>query len=103
MKSFKAVCSIIFLSSMAINTAQAATDYNSSRANRAENTGVVEVTDGLLRESNSGALTVTKSMIAVDQKDGYDGEYNVTVKVSVSIERTPKGRDPASGLPTGKR
>ena len=73
-----------------INTAQAAQDYNSSRSNRTVGMSVGGETDKLLREASSEASAVAGSMIAIDQKDGYTGEYEVTVNVSVSIKRVAK-------------
>ena len=101
MKSLLSVKTILFIFFFAINTAHAARDYNSSRSNIADSISAPDATDTLLKEASSEASVVTQSMIGVDQRDGYKGDYVITVDVDVSIVRAR--REPASGLATGKR
>ena len=100
MKSFSI---ITFLFLFFISTAQAAQDYNSSRSNKSSGVSAPGDTDTLLKEASAEASSIAKNMIAVDQKDGYEGDYTVSVDVSVSIQRVVSPRDAASGLATGKR
>ena len=103
MKSLRLASIIACLFLLLGNTVQAAQDYNSSRSNRQGVSDVGDGADTLLKEASADASSVVKSMIAVDQKDGYTGEYDITVDVRISIERVVSPRDAASGMPTGKR
>lgn len=103
MRSFKSASIIACLFLFLINTAQAAQDYNSSRSNKSSGITAPDDTDTLLKETSAEALAVAKSMIALDQKDGFEGQYTISVDVHVNIERVPSPRDAASGLATGKR
>ena len=103
MQLLKSTSIIACLFLFVINTAQAATDYNSSRSNKSLSANILNDTEGLLKTTGADASAVASTMIAVDQKDGYTGEYNVTVDVRVSIERVVSPRDAASGRATGRR
>ncbi|MFT6734964.1 MAG: hypothetical protein ACJAS9_003166 [Polaribacter sp.] len=79
-----------------INAAYAATDHNSSRSNKTSHTPASEVsneTEDMLKDVSSNASSIARQMIRIDQKDGYTGEYEVTVDVGVSIKRvlSPNG------------
>ncbi|MFT4937718.1 MAG: hypothetical protein ACI88A_000736 [Paraglaciecola sp.] len=91
MKSFKAL--LILVSLFFANTLYAATDYNSSRSNRSTTNVVESETTTLIQKVSADALTVSKSMIAVDLRDGFEGEYLVTVEVRVSLQRCIKVED----------
>ena len=85
MKSFKAL--VILVSLLFVNTLYAATDYNSSRSNKSLSAAVVNDTTTLIKKVGADASAVSKSMIAVDQREGFDGEYLITVEVRVSLQR----------------
>ena len=90
MNSLKTVSMITGLLLLLINTAHAATDHNSSRSNKTSHTPASEVTnetEGMLREVSSDATSIARQMIRIDKKDGYTGDYEVTVDVGVSIKR----------------
>ena len=71
--------------------AYAATDYNSSRSNTEGVADIPDETEILLEEAKKEALPVFNSMLTADQRrDGYEGEYKVTVKVKVKLERASK-------------
>ena len=90
MKLLKSVSMFFFLLALPINFAQAAQDHNSSRSNKTASAMAPDETEKLLKLSKDGAIEMTKAMIALDQQDGYTGEYEVTVKVGVSINRVNK-------------
>jgi len=79
----------IIVYAMIIGSSQAATDYNSSRSNKADTVTAPNVTNELLRKAQQDASMVSKSMIEVDQRDGYTGDYDITVDVRVTIKRSP--------------
>lgn len=77
---------ILFISTS--NIATAAQDHNASRSNTS--TGSVTAGDTtltLLNQTKQDAYAVAKKMLAVDQRDGYKGEYQITVNMGVSIKR----------------
>ena len=93
MKSLKITSIITFLFVCMISAAQAATDHNSSRSNKTSHTPAAAVdqeTDSMISEVSRDASSIASHMIAIDQKDGYTGEYEVTVDVGVSIKRVAK-------------
>ncbi len=93
MKSLTSVLKIGFLSALLINTAQAAQDHNSSRSNKTGSIAAPNETEILLELTKSDALAVAKTMIAVDQQDGFTGEYEITVNTHVSIKRVKDKKD----------
>ena len=90
MQTLKITALSIILSGMLFGSAQAATDHNSSRSNKTSSVAAPDVTDEMLRKAQQDASIVSKSMIAVDQSDGYSGDYEITVDVRVTIERSPR-------------
>jgi uncharacterized membrane protein YebE (DUF533 family) len=64
-----------------------AQDYNSSRSNKTASAAAPSEVENLLDQARAEASTVAKTMIAADQRDGYAGDYEIAVNVSVSIKR----------------
>ena len=87
MNTFKLFSIFVTVLILTTNTAFAAQDHNSSRSNKSSGISAPEDTDTLLREASTDASTVAKSMISADQRNGYNGDYIVTVDVRVTIER----------------
>lgn len=87
MKCHKTILSTTLFTLLLAGTAQAAQDYNSSRSNRSAGVDAPDEADTLLREASNDASSIARSMIASDMKDGYDGDYEITVEIAVSITR----------------
>ena len=90
MQLLKITALSIMLSGALLHSVQAATDHNSSRSNKTSSVAAPDVTDEMLRKAQQDASIISKSMLQVDQSDGYQGDYEITVDVRVSIERSPR-------------
>ncbi|MBT9487519.1 MAG: hypothetical protein IV093_08425 [Rubrivivax sp.] len=64
-----------------------AQDHNSSRSNKTNTASAPNEIENLLDLSRADASAVAKTMIAADTRDGYNGDYEITVNVAVSIKR----------------
>lgn len=96
MKSFETL--FIITSLFFVNTLYAATDYNSSRSNKSLSAFVEDDTTTLIQKLSADASAVSKSMLAVDQRDKFDGEYLITVEVKVSLQRCIQVEDQAESV-----
>lgn len=93
MKKTNIFSSVLLIFSAIAFSAHAAQDYNSSRSNKSNGVDVPDITDTLLRDASAEASLVTKTMIQNDMRDGYSGDYVVTVDVRVTLQRDNK-QDP---------
>ena len=57
-------------------------------------------TNTLLKEVSADVSSVIKNMLAADQRDGYEGEYTVTVDVNLTLVRARKGANESSAIGT---
>ena len=73
-------------------TVQSAQDHNSSRSNKTASATAPSDVEKMLELSRADALEVAKAMIAADQRDGYAGDYEITVTVGVSVARARRPR-----------
>ena len=72
---------------LSIQAAHTAQDHNSSRSNKTSSVAAPNEIENLLDLTRADASAMAKTMVGSDQRDGYSGDYEVTVNVSVSIKR----------------
>ncbi len=83
-----ALLSILILI-LSVSTVGAAQDYNSSRSNTTAAIDVPDETEKLLRLAVEDATGVMRTMHLQDNRDGYQGDYQIKVEVQVTLERAP--------------
>jgi len=64
-----------------------AQDHNSTRSNKTASVAAPNEIENLLDLARADASAVAKTMVAADARDGYSGDYEITVNVAVSIKR----------------
>jgi hypothetical protein len=72
---------------LSMQVAHTAQDHNSTRSNKTASAAAPNEIENLLDQSRADASAVAKTMVASDLRDGYSGDYEITVNVSVSIKR----------------
>lgn len=82
--TFTAALLLLGLPTGAVLSAQ---DHNSTRSNKTASAAAPNEVENLLDQTRAEASTVAKAMIGADQRDGYAGDYEITVSVAVSIKR----------------
>lgn len=80
-----ATAALLFV--MPLQGVMSAQDHNSTRSNKTASAAAPNEVENLLDQTRADASAVAKSMIAADGRDGYTGDYEVTVSVAVSIKR----------------
>lgn len=82
--------SLLLLLLLFTHTLYAATDYNSSRSNKSEDSGAIDNASTLIKTVSADALAVSRKLIEIDKRDGFEGEYLVTVEMSIKLQRCVK-------------
>ena len=83
----RAAVTVLVLFGLPMQPALSVQDHNSSRSNKTASAAAPSEVETLLDQTRADASTVAKAMIAADLRDGYAGDYEITVNVSVSIKR----------------
>jgi hypothetical protein len=83
----RAAAATALLFGLSMQAAHTAQDHNSTRSNKTASAAAPNEIENLLDLSRADASAVAKTMVASDQRDGYSGDYEITVNVSVSIKR----------------
>lgn len=77
----------LLLIGLPVGVVQSSQDHNSSRSNKTNTAAAPNEVETLLDLTRADASSVAKAMIGADLRDGYTGDYEITVNVSVSIKR----------------
>lgn len=77
----------VLLLGLPMGVVQSSQDHNSSRSNKTNTVAAPNEVETLLDQTRADASAVAKTMIAADLRDGYAGDYEITVNVAVSIKR----------------
>ncbi len=83
----RAASALALLFMLPLQSALSVQDHNSSRSNKTASAAAPSEVENLLDLARADASAVAKAMIAAEGRDGYNGDYEITVNVAVSIKR----------------